>query len=61
MEIVVGLLILAILLFIYFFPAYIASFRKKKNTAAIFVLNLFFGWTVFGWVLALIWAFVSDD
>lgn len=46
--------------FIYFLPTFVARSRKKKNVAAIFVLNLFLGWAFIGWVIALIWAFMSD-
>lgn len=47
---------LAVLLFIYFFPAVVARWRGHQSTMAIFVLNLFLGWTVLGWVVALVWA-----
>jgi len=39
---------------LYFLPAIIG--RDKGDAAGIFLLNLFLGWTVIGWVLALIWA-----
>ena len=38
---------------IYFLPAIIAVRRKCRSDAAIFVLNLLLGWTVFGWFAAL--------
>jgi hypothetical protein len=47
---------LGFLLSAYFFPTIIAGFRKHHNAAAIFVLNLFLGWTFLGWIGALIWA-----
>ncbi len=40
--------------FIYFIPALNA--RGKNRAPAIFVLNLFLGWTIIGWVGALIWS-----
>lgn len=43
---------------IYFLPAIIGN--KKKNNTAIFVLNLFLGWTFIGWVIALVWATTKD-
>ena len=49
------LLILGILV-PYFLPAIIASARNHHQRLAIFVLNLFLGWTFLGWLLALIWA-----
>ncbi len=40
-----------IVVLLYFLPALIA--RKKANSGSVFVINLFFGWTVIGWVIAL--------
>jgi len=51
---VLGLLLGALALF--FLPAFVAGTRKHHNTNAIFALNLLLGWTVLGWVAALIWA-----
>ena len=44
----------------YFLPTIIAGNRKKSNTGAIFVLNLFLGWSVIGWVVSLVWALSAD-
>jgi hypothetical protein len=52
-------LALAVGLFLYFLPAIIA--RRKTNALAIFVFNLFFGWTGIGWVIALVWACTRDS
>lgn len=41
---------------IYFLPAFVASQRNHRNAGAIFILNLFLGWTFLGWVIALIWS-----
>ena len=41
---------------IYFLPFLIALIRNHTDSTAIFVLNLFLGWTFFGWVVALVWA-----
>jgi len=55
----IGLLLLALFaLVIYFLPTIIAWNRGHKNTVAIFVANLFLGWTFLGWVVCLVWAFV---
>ena len=40
----------------YFIPTIVAKVRHKENINAIFVLNLFLGWTIVGWVVALVWA-----
>lgn len=45
----------------YFLPTIIAIMRKKKNTLAIFLVNLFFGMTFIGWIAALIWALMYED
>lgn len=47
------------LIAIYFIPSICAIGRK--NQYAIFVLNLFLGWTVLGWIIALVWAAIKDD
>ena len=44
---------------LYFTPALVAKARRKENVIAISVLNLFLGWTVIGWVGALVWAFTK--
>jgi hypothetical protein len=44
------------LLAIYFIPSIVASVRHHRNKLAITVLNVFGGWTVIGWVVALVWA-----
>ena len=50
--------ILFLIVSIYFLPTIIGV--SKRNGCAIFVLNLFLGWTFIGWVLALVWAFTKD-
>jgi hypothetical protein len=43
----------------YFLPAMIAATRRVEHSGGIFAVNLFFGWTVLGWIAALIWAVVE--
>lgn len=45
-----------LLLFLYFMPFLISIPRNHHNKSAIFVLNLLLGWTVLGWIAALVWA-----
>ena len=45
---------------LYFLPSIIALARSKRDTLAIFLLNLFLGWSVIGWFVALIWAAKND-
>ena len=50
-----SLLILAVL---YFLPSIIG--RDKRDAMGIFLVNLFLGWTLVGWVVAFLWACASD-
>jgi hypothetical protein len=43
-------------LFLYFLPAIIVVDRKLLNSGSIFIVNMFLGWTLLGWVGALAWA-----
>lgn len=45
-----------LVLLLYFVPSIVAGFRKNKNTLAVFLLDLLLGWTVIGWIVALVWA-----
>jgi hypothetical protein len=44
----------------YFLPWAIAATRQKSNTLAIGLVNLLVGWTVIGWVVALVMACLSE-
>jgi hypothetical protein len=46
-----------VFLLIYFIPTIIALSRGKKDPGSTIVVNLFFGWTLIGWVIALSMAF----
>ena len=54
-------IVLVPFLTLYFLPSFIALARKRRNRAAIIVLNLFLGWTFIGWIASLIWAFASNN
>lgn len=41
---------------VYFLPTINAKSRKHPNRSSIFLLNLFLGWTLVGWVAALVWS-----
>jgi hypothetical protein len=45
-----------ILILLYFVPAILAMLRGHQNAGAIGMLNIFLGWTVLGWIAALVWA-----
>jgi Superinfection immunity protein len=42
----------------YFLPSIIG--HDKRSFAGIFVLNLLLGWTLIGWIVALIWACTDE-
>ena len=47
-------------LVMYFLPSIIALARSKRDLLAIFLLNFFLGWSVIGWIVALVWAAKND-
>ncbi len=50
------ILIGVVALLLHFLPTFVAGSRHANNFWWIFLVNLFFGWTLIGWVVALIWA-----
>jgi T4 superinfection immunity protein/putative oligomerization/nucleic acid binding protein len=46
---------------LYFLPTIIAMIRNKSNRGAIFLLNLFLGWTFVGWIVSLVWAVAAES
>ena len=57
---IMELILILIVIAIYFLPSIIANSRQHKNSMAIFVTNLFLGWTFLGWVVSLVWACTSN-
>lgn len=45
---------------LYFLPLIVAVLKNKRNMLAISMLNLFAGWTLLGWLAALIWACLEE-
>lgn len=60
MRVIIAIII-SVFSFGYFIPGSIAFARRRSNTAAIFALNFFLGWTVLGWVVALVWSLMEDN
>ena len=56
-----GLTPLLFFLLVYFIPGFVASGRSRQNAGAIWMLNLFLGWTFLGWVAALLWAMTTPE
>ena len=48
--------LIIVALVLWFIPTIVAVERKHQSALAIFLFNLFFGWTGVCWLLALIWA-----
>lgn len=51
--------IISVLAALYFLPSIVAVARSHNNTAGIVVLNIFLGWTLLGWVGALVWSLTN--
>jgi Superinfection immunity protein len=54
---VAAIVTVLVILAVYFLPAILANRRSHRNETGIFVLNLRLGWTLIGWVVAIVWAF----
>ena len=46
---------------LYFLPTIIVLARRKKNVLGPILVNVLLGWTVVGWIVALIWALTVDE
>jgi len=61
----VGIILLLIIalpsLAIYFVPTIVAKVRHHKDFVSILVLNIFLGWSLIGWVVALVWALKNQE
>lgn len=59
---ILGLFILAgiaLSIVIYFIPTIVAFKRQHVNRISILLVNLFLGWSLLGWVVAIAWAFTT--
>ncbi len=59
LKLIIGFALLLLIVLVYFVPSVVA--KGKRNWTAIFVLNLFAGWTFAGWIVALVWACTKDN
>jgi hypothetical protein len=55
-----GLAVFAVIV-AYLAPSLIAAVRNTRHGGSVIVVNLFLGWTVIGWVVALAMACRSRD
>jgi hypothetical protein len=44
-----------------FLPIIIAVVRQSKSIVGIILLNILAGWTVIGWIIALVWAISGES
>ena len=58
-DLLIMLFLIIIVLGLYFLPAIAA--RKKTFGTQVFLLNLLLGWTLLGWVIALVWAAKHEE
>lgn len=54
------MIFMALLLALYFAPTIVAAFRGHRQGGPILALNLLLGWTLVGWVVALVWSLSAD-
>jgi hypothetical protein len=52
------IIVILIAAFLYFLPTIIAW--NKKHVDGVIAINLFLGWTLVGWVVALAWACTNE-
>ena len=58
---VLAAMFFALVIAAYFAPLFVARMRRKVDGVLdIFIVNLLFGWTGFGWLVAFIWAFTGQ-
>ena len=59
-----GALLLILFIALYLLPTFVALGRRSDKTAPVVVVNLFLGWTLVGWVVALamaVWKNTSSN
>jgi len=54
-----GIFIIPVVVMTYLLPTFLALGRRHKALPAIFALNLFLGWSLLGWVAALVWSLTN--
>jgi hypothetical protein len=55
-QVILGFVVIIFAVGAYFTPLILAWVRHLDNIMQIALLNFFLGWTMIGWVIALIWA-----
>lgn len=57
---IVGYLMFIGLLFAFFLPTLLGAARHHPYHFVIFAVNLTLGWTLLGWIVALVWSLSSS-
>jgi Superinfection immunity protein len=60
-DVFVAVMSLVGLLVLYLLPSVIAWLRHHDQRTGIIWVNVLFGWTVLGWIVALLWSATSID
>lgn len=53
MNTVLGTVLWIVAIAAYWAPSITAGIRRVPNTGSVIVVNLFLGWTIIGWIIAL--------
>ena len=56
----VFVILLLLCLIIYMLPTLIAYARDVRSRQTITVVNIIFGWTLIGWLIAFLWAMLAE-
>ncbi|MDR3471603.1 MAG: superinfection immunity protein [Devosia sp.] len=55
------LVFVVFMLGMYVLPTIVAAVRKHRQLAPIALLNLVLGWSVIGWIAAMVWSLTSQQ
>ena len=53
---IMGIPIIITSIAIYFLPTIIAAVRHSRSMLGIVLVNIFAGWSLIGWIIALVWS-----
>jgi hypothetical protein len=56
LDIGTAIVLIFLMIATYFLPSFNAFSRKHPDRWPIFMLDLFVGWTIIGWVVSLVWS-----
>ncbi len=60
-NVLTGLGVVLLAFGLYLLPALVAGLRGHRQLVPLFVVNLFLGFTLVGWVVCLAWAFAAAE